>query len=116
MGATATALLLLLLLLQRSWHLDTRLLDPCWSFDPSTVAPLKLLKFDTPETGSKPVWHLTSVVKRPGNQVPLADWIPRQGSDPHNALLKLTDEINSGLGRHFVPLIAFRGSVAEPYD
>ena len=32
-------------------------------------------------------------------QVPLADWIPRQGKDPHEALLKLTDEINSGLGR-----------------
>ncbi|CAE7208159.1 unnamed protein product [Symbiodinium necroappetens] len=52
-----------------SWHLDTRLVDPCWSFDPSTV--------------------------------PLADWIPRQGNDPHEALLKLTDEINSGLGRQY---------------
>ena len=28
--------------LSRSWHLDTRLVDPCWSFDPSTVAQLHL--------------------------------------------------------------------------
>lgn len=52
-----------------SWHLDTRLTDPCWSFDPSTV--------------------------------PLADWIPRQGKDSHDALTKLTDEINQQLGRQY---------------
>ncbi|CAJ1409226.1 unnamed protein product [Effrenium voratum] len=52
-----------------SWHLDARLVDPCWSFDPSTV--------------------------------PLADWIPRQGNDPHDALTKLTDEINQQLGRQY---------------
>lgn len=27
----------------RSWHLDTRLTDPCWSFDPSTAAFLETL-------------------------------------------------------------------------
>ena len=27
----------------RSWHLDTRLTDPCWSFDPSTAALLETL-------------------------------------------------------------------------
>ena len=32
-------------------------------------------------------------------KVPLADWIPRQGNDPHDALTKLTDEINQQLGR-----------------
>ena len=35
----------------------------------------------------------------PVTKVPLADWIPRQGKDSHDALTKLTDEINQKLGR-----------------
>ena len=48
---------------------------------------------DTKPTGSRFVRF---------SEVPLADWIPRQGKDSHDALTKLTDEINQQLGRRSV--------------
>ncbi|CAK9020193.1 unnamed protein product [Durusdinium trenchii] len=53
-----------------------------------------------------PSWHLDTRHTDPcwsfdPSTVPLADWIPRQGNDSHDALTKLTDEINQDLGRQY---------------
>ncbi len=52
---------------------------------------------DIPTTPAKPFHFCVRFAK-----VPLADWIPRQGKDSHDALTKLTDEINQQLGRRSV--------------
>lgn len=73
-------------------------------------------EFSTWRVGSDDRFILWSCDRAKIPEVPLADWIPRQGNDSHDALTKLTDEINQDLGRLSAKRWSWQSSELEAFE